>query len=110
MERWGVRERVCVCAVELFIRTGSITETRHGFRPERNQQEAPSPNASRQWVRQWHEEGSVICKKPPGRPSSVRTPDIARVLASVGHSPRRSARKHAQALRMSDRRAMAHPA
>ena len=77
MERWGVRERVC--AVELFIRTRSITETQRGFCRERNQQEAPSPNAIRRWVRQWREEGSVTCRKPPGRPSSVRTPDnIAR--------------------------------
>jgi len=35
----------------------------------------PSPNAIRPWVRQWREEGSVTCKKPPGRQSSVRTPD-----------------------------------
>jgi len=91
MERWGVRERVC--PVELFIRTGSITETQRGFRRERNQQDAPSPNAIRQWVRQWREEGSATCKKAPGRPSSVRTPGkIARVLASVSRSPRRSAR------------------
>ena len=70
---------VCVCAVEPFIWTRSITETQHGFRLERNQQEAPSPNAICWWVRQWREEGSVTCKKPPGRPSSVRTPDnIAR--------------------------------
>ena len=73
MERWGVRERVC--AVELFIRTRSITETQRGFRHEQNEQEAPSLNAIRRWVRQWCEEGSVTCKKPPGRPSSVRTPD-----------------------------------
>ena len=90
-----------MCAVELFIRKGSITETQRVFRRERNQQEAPSRNAIRRWVRQWHEEGSVTCKKPPGRLSSVRTPDnIAGVLASVSRSPRRSARKHAQALRM----------
>ena len=73
MERWGLRE--CVCAVELFIWTGSITETQPGFRRERNQQEAPSPNAIWWCVKQWREEGSVTCKKPPGRPSSVRTPD-----------------------------------
>jgi len=90
MERWGVRE--CVCPLELFIRTGSITETQRRFRRERNQQEAPSPNAIRQWIRQWREEGYVTCKKSPGRPSSVRTPDIARALASVSCSPRRSAR------------------
>jgi len=45
MERWGVRERVR--AVELFIRTGSITETQRRFRRERNEQEAPSPSAIR---------------------------------------------------------------
>ena len=92
-----------MCAVEMFIRTGSITESQSGFRRERNQQEAPSPNAIRRCVRQWREEGSVTCKKPPGQPSSVRAPDnLYRVLASISRSPRRSARKHAQALRMSD--------
>jgi len=65
MERWGVKERVC--AVELFIRTGSITESQRGFRRERNQQGKPYPNAIRRWVRQWREEASVTCKKPPGR-------------------------------------------
>jgi len=60
MERWGVRE--CVCPLELFIRTGSITETHRGFGRERNQQEAPSLNAIRRWIRQWREEGSVTCK------------------------------------------------
>ena len=102
MERWGVRESMC--AVELFIRTRSITESRRGFHRERNQQEAPSPNAIRRCVRQWREEGSVMCKRPPGRPSSVRAPyNIARVLASISRSPRRSACKHAQALCLSDR-------
>jgi hypothetical protein len=49
MERWGVREHVF--AVELFNRKVSITETQRGFRREWNQQEAPSPNAIRRWVR-----------------------------------------------------------
>ena len=61
MERWGVRESVC--GVKLFIRTRSITETQRGFRCKQNQQEAPSLNAIRRWVRQWREEGSVTCKK-----------------------------------------------
>ena len=92
-----------MCAVELFSRTGSITEAQRGFRREQNQQEVPSQNAIRQWVRQWLEEGAVTCKNPPGRPSSVCTPDnSARVLASVSRSPMRSARKHAQTLSMSD--------
>ena len=101
MERWGVRERVC--AVELFIRTGSNTETQHGFHCEWNQQEAPSPNVIHRWVRQWCED-YVTCKKPPVRPSWVRTPDdIAQALVSISRSPRQFAHKHAQALRMSDR-------
>jgi hypothetical protein len=92
-----------VCHVELFIQTGSIIETQRGFRHEQNQREVPSPNAIRQWVRQWREEGSVKCKKPSGEPASVRTfGNIARALASVSRSPRRSACEHAQALRMSD--------
>jgi len=70
MECWGVRERMC--ALELFIRTRSISETQRGFRSEWNQQEASSPNTIRRRVRQWLEEGSVTCKKPPVRPSSVR--------------------------------------
>ena len=91
MERWGLREQVC--PVQLFIWTGSITETHLGFCRERNQQEAPSPNAIRRWVRQWREEGSVTCKMSRGRPSSVRTPgNFARMLASVSRSARRSAR------------------
>jgi len=101
MELWGVR--TCVCC-ELFIRTRSITETQRGFRRERNRQEAPSPNAIRRWIRQWREEGSVKCKKQPGRPSSVRTADnIARVLASDSLSPKRSACNHAPAIRVSDK-------
>ena len=90
--------------MEVFIWMGSITETQHGFCHEWNQQEAPSPDAFHWWVKQWREEGSVTCKKPPGRLSSVRTPDnIAQVPASFSRSPRRIARKHAQALHMSDR-------
>ena len=92
-----------MCALGLFIR--SITENQRGFRRERNQQEAPSPNAISRWVRQWSDEGSVTCKKPLAWPSSVCVPDKnSRVLvSSISCSPRRSACKHAQALCMSDR-------
>jgi hypothetical protein len=63
MECWEVRERVC--AVEVFIQTGSITDTLRGFRRERKQQEDPSSNPIRRWVRQWREKVSVKCKNPP---------------------------------------------
>jgi hypothetical protein len=55
---------VCVwCAVELFVRTGLMMETQRRFRYYINRQEAPSPKATRRWIRQWREEGSVVCKK-----------------------------------------------
>jgi len=74
MERWGDAE--CVCAVELYILMGSVIKTQRGFRHEMNRHEAPPPNAIRQWVRQCREEGSIACKKPPGRPSSERCPNV----------------------------------
>jgi hypothetical protein len=62
----------------------SITEGQCRFSCELNQQEAPPPNAICWWVREWCEEGSVTCKKPPGWLSLVLTPeDIVWVLASV---------------------------
>ena len=68
-----------MCLLWNFIQTRSITETQREFRREWNQREAPCPNAVLRWVRQLREEGSVMCKKPPGRPSLVRTTDtIAR--------------------------------
>ena len=82
------------------LRMGSAIETQCGFRHEMNRHEAPSSNAIRRWVRKGCKEGSVACKKPPDRPSSVRTPEnTARVLASVGRGPS----KHAKSLGMSDR-------
>jgi hypothetical protein len=102
MERWGITE--VVPALELLIGTGSVAERRRVFRHEMNQQDAPSPNSICRWVRQWREEASASCKKPPGRLSSFRTPEnIAGVFASVGRSPRPSATKHAPALGMFDR-------
>jgi transposase len=92
-----------VCVVDLFNQTGSSAEIQVGFRRELHEQEATSPNEIRRWLRQWREEGSVACKRPPGRPSSVRTPEkIARVLAILGRSPSRSARRHVQVLGMPD--------
>jgi hypothetical protein len=50
--------RGCVCALELFIWTGSITKSERGFWWEFNKQEAPSPNAFCCWAWQSCEEGS----------------------------------------------------
>ena len=47
--------------------------------------------------------GSTLKQKPPGGPWSVRTPEnVQTVRSSIEQSPRRSARKHAAALGISD--------
>lgn len=97
-----MKERIC--AVEWFIRSNSITETQRAFRRELNRRDSPSHVAIHRWVEQWREEGTVKNKSPSGRPRLVRTEEnVARVRASVQQSPRRSARKHAIALQMSNR-------
>jgi hypothetical protein len=54
-------------------------------------------------VRWWREKGSVTCEKTPGVLYSVGTfENIAGLLASFSYSPRRSVRKVAQALGLSN--------
>jgi hypothetical protein len=79
-----------------LLRQVKLKKLQQGFRRDLNQQEAPSPNDIRQWVKQWREEGSVTyIIKPPGRRRSVRTPENAvRLLESVQPSPRRLASRH----------------
>jgi hypothetical protein len=102
MNRWTLREGIC--AVEWFIKCGSVTETQRAFRCELNRRDAPSPYAIRRWVQKWRAEGNVGNKPPPGRPRSVRTEqNVERFRASLVRSPRRSARKHAIALQITDR-------
>ena len=60
-------------AVELFNQTGSVVEIQRGFSRELNQQEVTSRNEICRWIRQWRE--AVMCKRPPGRPPSVRIPE-----------------------------------
>jgi len=56
------------------------------------------------WVSNMRDSGSTLKRKPPGRPRSVRTPEnVQTVRASIEQSPRRSARKHASALGITDR-------
>ena len=74
LERWGVTEPVC--AVELFIRTGSVIEIQQGFRHEMNRHESPSSNEICRWVGQWREKGSVACNKPPDWPFQLAHPAV----------------------------------
>jgi len=56
------------------------------------------------WVSNVRAGGSALPRKPSGRPRNVRTPqNVQRVRASTEQSPRRSARKHAATLEISDR-------
>jgi hypothetical protein len=55
-------------------------------------------------IRQCMSTASALPKKNPGRPRSVRDPEIVeRVRVALQQSPRRSARRHLVALGMSDR-------
>jgi hypothetical protein len=101
MERWSVQHRIA--AVELFIRTESITATQCGFRLQFETRDAPSHNTLLLWVSKWHQERSVKGSKPEGRPRSVHTPDNAeRVREAMLQSPHRSARWQALALGLKD--------
>ena len=56
------------------------------------------------WVSNVRASGSALPRKPSGHPRNVRTPEnVQRVQASIEQSPKRSARKHAAAFRISDR-------
>lgn len=94
-------------AVEAFIRNNeSVIMAQREFRtrfqiPPRHS--VPDRKSIVLWVNNFRETGNVV-KKRGGRPRSARTPEnINAVRQSVVQSPQRSARKHAAALRMSDR-------
>ncbi|GBN09707.1 hypothetical protein AVEN_51333-1 [Araneus ventricosus] len=56
------------------------------------------------WVDNFRETGSCLKRKSPGRPRHVRTPEnVAAVRDAETQSPRRSARKQASALGLSQR-------
>jgi hypothetical protein len=55
-------------------------------------------------VSNFRQSGSTLKRKSAGRPQTATGPEtVATVKASIEQSPRRSAQKHADALRLSDR-------
>lgn len=106
MERWSVQHRVFV--VEQFFRNNDSVVTvqrlfRQYFRVGRRGA-VPDRNTVLRWVAAFRSTGSVMKKKPPGLPRSVRTPEnVDRVRTAVVTSPRRSTTRHAVALGMSRR-------
>ena len=101
IERWSVHHQIA--AVELFIITGSVTDTLRGFFQEFQRRDAPSLNTLLLWVSKWRQEGSVKDSKPQGRPFSARTPDnVEPVGDAMLRSPRMAARRQGLALRLNE--------
>lgn len=106
MKYWNVQHRVFV--VEQFFRNNDSVVTvqrlfRQYFRVERRGA-VPDQNTVLRWVVAFRGTGSMMKKKPPGLPRSVRTLEkVDRVRTAVVASPRRSTRRHAVALGMSRR-------
>jgi transposase len=94
--------------VEAFFKHGeSVTATQRAFRTRfglRANASVPDRKTILLWVQRVRATGSALKREPPGRPKNVRTPEnIATVRALIELSPTRSARKHASALRISER-------
>lgn len=95
-------------AVEQFFRNNdSVVTVQRLFRQKFNVERrgaVPNRNTLLRWVTAFRSTGSVMKKKPPGVPRSVRTAqNVDRVRQSVFASPKRSARRQALALGMSRR-------
>jgi transposase len=103
---WSSEYRASV--VGAFFKHGeSITATQRAFRTRfglRANDSVPDRKTILLWVQRVRATGSALKRKPPGRPKNVRTPEnIATVRVSIELSPTRLARKHASALRISER-------
>ena len=97
MQRWSEGHRVF--AVETFFKNNdSATVTQHVFRRHfdigRNGK-VPTRQTILNWVTQFRTTASIVNKKPPGRPLTVRTPEnVRRVAHAFQRSPQRSALHH----------------
>lgn len=103
--RWTKEQRAF--AVEAYFSNGhSVVATQRAFRIRYNIHPAgpvPGRQSIVSWVDTFREIGSVA-KKGPGGQRTSRTPEnVERVRESFLRSPRRSARRHAAALGISDR-------
>ena len=106
MEPWTVEHRVF--AFECFVRNNeSVTAVQREFRRHFNIHRnigVPSRNTILRWVESLRRRGELINRRPRGAPRTVRTPvNVELVRQAFIRSPTRSARKHAAALRLSDR-------
>ncbi|PSN38559.1 hypothetical protein C0J52_14825 [Blattella germanica] len=106
MEPWTVEHRVF--AFECFVQNNeSVTAVQREFRCHFNihqNRAVPSRNTILRWIESLCRRGELINRRPRGAPRTVRTPEnVELVRQAFLHSPTRSARKYAAALRLSDR-------
>jgi len=104
--RWPGENRSFV--IEAFFKNNdSVTATQRAFRTcfgLYSTDTVPDVKTILRWVSNLRASGSALPRKPSGRPRNVRTPEnVQRVRASIKQYLRRSARKHAAALGISDR-------
>ena len=92
--------------IEALFKNDSVTATQRAFRTRFGlyaTDAVPDGKTILRWVSSVRASGSALPRKPSGRSRNVKTPENVRGRASIEQSPRRSARKHAAALRISDR-------
>ena len=94
-------------AVEEQLKNESVITTQRAFRRHfglGRHSRVPDGKTIRLWVSNFRATSSALKRLSPGRPRTATDADsVELVRASIQHSPRRSARKHAAALSMSDR-------
>jgi len=101
MQRWSEEHRVF--AVETFFKindSAAVTQRvfRRHFDIGRNGK-VPTRRTILNWVTQIRTTASIVKKKPPGRPRTVRTPEnVRRVAQAFQRSPQHSARHNSIAL------------
>lgn len=97
-----------VFAYDSFVRNNeSIVAVQREFRRHfdlARHDSVPTRNTILRWVESFRLRGTVMNRKPPGAPRSVRTAEnVERVRQAILRSPGRSARRHSAELRLSNR-------
>ena len=106
MQRWSEEHRAF--AVEMFLKNNdSVTVTQLVFRRHfdigRNGN-VPTRQTILNWVTQFRTTASIVNKKIPGHPRTVRTPEnVRRVAHAFQRSPRCSAHRHSIGLHLTPR-------
>jgi hypothetical protein len=106
MQRWSEEHRAF--AVETFFKNNdSATVTQSVFRRHFDmgtKGKVPTHQTILNWVTQFRTTASIVNKKPPGRPRTVRTlENVRRVTHAFQRSPHVSACRHSIALHLNPR-------